>query len=70
MTRTFLRMVWRQYKSGNNKPLKMLARNAWHGLTHWRCFRCGRLKGPTTRKSCRPCGNSNLLNAIFRQEYP
>lgn len=69
MTISLFRMAWRQHKRGNNKPLQWIAQNAWHGFTHWRC-RCGRLKWPTTRKLCRPCGNSNLLNAIFRQEHP
>ena len=70
MTLRLLAMAWRMRREGNPKPLRHLLSVARYGITHWRCPRCGRLKGPTLRRSCEKCAAQALLRAVFKEEYP
>jgi hypothetical protein len=69
MTYRVLRMAWRQHKQGNNKPLMFMWNITVFGLTHWWC-RCGRWKGPTLRKLCKPCANEALIRNILEATNP
>lgn len=65
MTLRLLRMALQQRKKGNHAPIRYLRNRLIYGLTHWRCSKCSRWKGPTGKRLCEACAVASLLKALF-----